>query len=133
MGAALVSVFTSLRPSLVVHALALVDQAAFEAHDNGAGGTHGVVRATRLGFGHNRVAVSNRTPLEVSPTSSDKQTFFLVLPHVQDPWLAKSFDVGYFEFLGALLLQASKFLLVALHACHQMILNTVNTKTVAAL
>jgi len=104
MGAALVSVFTALRPSLVVHALALVDQAAFEAHDNGAGGTHSVVRATRFGLGNNRVAVSNRTPLEVSPASSDKQVFFLVLPHVQDPRFAKAFDVGYFEFLGALLL-----------------------------
>ena len=94
----------AFRPCLVVHALPLVDSPAFKAHDSGAGGTHGVFGATTFRPGHNGVAVSNRTPLEIATISSNQHVFLLVLSHVYDPLVTKAFQVRDFEFLGTFLL-----------------------------
>jgi len=83
----------AFRPRLVVHTLALVDSPAFEAHDSRAGWTHGVCGATTFGFGHNSVAVSNRTPLEIATVSSNLHVLLLVLPHVHNPLITKALQV----------------------------------------
>ena len=131
--AALVPSLLAFRPSLVVHALTLVDSPAFKAHDSGAGGTHGVFGATTFRLGHNGVAVSNRTPLEIATVSSNLHVFLLVLPHVHNPLITKAFQVWDFEFLVAFFLETRDFLPWIFHACYQMILHTVHTKAVVAL
>jgi len=88
-----------------------VDSPTFKAHDSSAGGTNCVFGATKFRLRHNSVAVSNRTPLEIATIISDLHILFLVLPHVHDALITKAFQVRDFEFLGALLLEASNFLL----------------------
>lgn len=106
-GAALESALLAFRPLLVVHTFPLVDSPAFEAHDSSAGGTHCVFCATTFRLRHNRIAVSNRTPLEVATIISDLHILFLVLPHVHYPLITEAFQVRDFEFLRAFLLEAS--------------------------